>query len=287
MIAITGASGQLGRLVIQSLLTTVPASDVIAVVRQPESVKDLAAKGVQVRQADYGKPESLLAAFQGVDKLLLISSNELGQRAVQHQNAIDAAKAAGVTLLAYTSLLRADTSPLGLAQEHVVTETYLKASGLAYVLLRNGWYTENYLASIAPALQHGAFIGSAAQGRVATAARADYAEAAAAVLTRPGQEGKTYELAGDQAYTLSEFAEELSRQTGKTIPYVNLPKADYKGALLGAGLPEGLAELIADSDEGASKGGLFDSGRQLGELIGRATTPLTTLMKAALLQVPA
>ena len=287
MIAITGASGQLGRLVIQSLLTTVPASDVIAVVRQPESVKDLAAKGVQVRQADYGKPESLLAAFQGVDKLLLISSNELGQRAVQHQNAIDAAKAAGVTLLAYTSLLRADTSPLGLAQEHVVTETYLKASGLAYVLLRNGWYTENYLASIAPALQHGAFIGSAAQGRVATAARADYAEAAAAVLTRPGQEGKTYELAGDQAYTLSEFAEELSRQTGKTIPYVNLPKADYKGALLGSGLPEGLAELIADSDEGASKGGLFDSGRQLGELIGRATTPLTTLMKAALLQVPA
>ena len=287
MIAITGASGQLGRLVIQSLLTTVPASDVIAVVRQPESVKDLAAKGVQVRQADYGKPESLLAAFQGVDKLLLISSNELGQRAVQHQNAIDAAKAAGVTLLAYTSLLRADTSPLGLAQEHVVTETYLKASGLAYVLLRNGWYTENYLASIAPAWQHGAVIGSAAQGRVATAARADYAEAAAAVLTRPGQEGKTYELAGDQAYTLSEFAEELSRQTGKTIPYVNLPKADYKGALLGAGLPEGLAELIADSDEGASKGGLFDSGRQLGELIGRATTPLTTLMKAALLQVPA
>lgn len=282
MIAITGASGQLGRLVIQSLLKTVPAAEIIAVVRKPESVADLAAKGVQVRKADYTQPDALRAALTGVDKLLLISSSEVGQRTAQHQNVVDAAKSAGVKLLAYTSLLHADTSPLALAQEHVATEAYIKASGLAHVMLRNGWYTENYLASVAPALQHGAFIGSAAEGRIASAARADYADAAAAVLTQPGQAGKVYELAGDDSYSLSEFAAELSRQSGKTVPYVNLPQADFKGALLGAGLPEGLADLLADSDVGASKGGLFDGSRQLSALIGRPTTTLASLMKTAL-----
>lgn len=282
MIAITGASGQLGRLVIQSLRNQVSASDIIAVVRNPASVADLAAQGIQVRQADYTHPESLATAFVGVDKVLLISSSEVGQRRSQHQNVVDAAKRAGVDLLAYTSLLHADTSPLGLAQEHLDTEAYIKASGLPHVLLRNGWYTENYLASVAPALQHGAFIGSAAEGRIASAGRADYAEAAAAVLTQTAQAGKVYELAGDEAYTLGEFAAELSRQSGKTVPYVNLSQADFKGALLGAGLPEGLAELLADSDVGASKGGLFDGGHQLSALIGHPTTPLTVLMQAAL-----
>ncbi len=281
MIAVTGASGQLGRLVIQSLLTQVSASDIVAVVRKPDSVSDLAAQGVQVRKADYTQPDALSAAFAGVEKLLLISSSEVGQRAPQHRNVVDAAKRAGVKLLAYTSLLHADTSPLALAREHLDTEAYIKASGIPYAMLRNGWYTENYLASVAPALQHGAFIGSAGEGRIASAARADYAAAAAAVLTLPGQEGKTYELAGDDAYTLTEFAAELSRQAGKTVPYVNLSKADFKGALLGAGLPEGLAELLADSDVGASQGGLFDGGRQLGGLIGRPTTALSDLMKAA------
>lgn len=283
MIAITGASGQLGRLVIQSLLKQVPASRLIALVRKPDSVADLAAQGVQVRQADYTQPDSLERALAGVEKLLLVSSSELGQRLVQHQNVVDAAKKTGVKLLAYTSLLHVDTSPLGLAQEHLATEAYIRSSGLPFVFLRNGWYTENYLASVKPALQHGAFIGSAGQGRIASAARADYAEAAAAVLAKGAQAGTVYELAGDTAYTLAELAAELSRQSGQTVPYVNLGEADFKGALLGAGLPEGVAALLADSDVGASRGGLFDDSHQLSQLIGRPTTPLDALMKTALL----
>ncbi len=282
MIVITGATGQLGRLVIQSLLGKVPAAQIVAAVRQPARAADLAALGVQVRQADYTQPATLDAAFKGATKVLLISSSEIGQRDAQHRNVVDAAKRAGVSLLAYTSLLHADTSPLGLSADHKATEAYIKAAGLPYVFLRNGWYNENYLASIQPALQHGAFIGSAGEGRIASAARADYAEAAATVLTQDGQAGKTYELAGDAAYTLSEFAAELSRQSGKTVPYVNLPQAEYRQALLGAGLPEPLADLLADSDVGASKGGLYDGGKQLSRLIGRPTTPLATSMKQAL-----
>ena len=282
MIVITGASGQLGRLVIQSLLTKVPANRIVAAVRNPQKASDLAALGVQVRRADYTDSASLDAAFQGAEKVLLISSSEVGQRLAQHRNAIDAAKRAGVALLAYTSLLHADTSPLGLAGEHVATEAWLKQSGVPFVLLRNGWYTENYLASIPPALQHGAFIGSAGEGRIASAARADYAEAAAIALTRPEQSGKVYELAGDDAYTLAGFAAELSRQSGKAIPYVDMPENEYKSALIGAGLPEAIAGLLADSDSGASRGGLFDDTRQLSALIGRPTTPLAVSMRAAL-----
>lgn len=281
MIVITGASGQLGRLVIEELLKKLPAGEIVAAVRNPEKVSDLAARGVQVRLADYTKPTTLDAAFQGAEKILLISSSEVGQRATQHRNAIDAAKRSGVGLLAYTSILRADTSPLGLAGEHKETEAMLKASGLPHVLLRNGWYTENYLASIPPALQHGAYIGSAGEGKIASAARADYAAAAAAVLTSDGHAGKVHELAGDEAYTLTELAAEITRQSGKTVVYKNLPEADFKGALMGAGLPEAFAGLLADSDVGASKGGLFDDGHQLSQLIGRPTVSLATLVKAA------
>ena len=282
MIVISGASGQLGHLVIQSLLAKVPASQIVAAVRNPERASDLAALGVQIRKADYTDPASLDAAFQGAEKVLLISSSEVGLREAQHRNVIDAVKKAGVSLLAYTSLLHVDTSPLGLAGEHAATEAYLGQSGVPFVLLRNGWYTENYLASIPPALQHGAFIGSAGEGRIASAARADYAEAAAVALTTPDQSGKVYELAGDESYTLAEFAAELSRQSGKQIPYVNLPESEFKAALVGAGLPEPLAGLLADSDAGASKGGLFDDKRQLSTLIGRPTTPLAALIQAAL-----
>jgi NAD(P)H dehydrogenase (quinone) len=282
MIVITGATGQLGRLVIQSLLSKLPASEIVAAVRNPARAADLAAQGVQVRKADYTDPASLEAAFQGAEKVLLISSSEVGQRAAQHRNVIDAAKKAGVALLAYTSILRADTSPLGLAAEHAATEAYLRESGLPFVLLRNGWYTENYLASVQPALQQGAFIGSAGDGRISSAARADYAEAAAVALTAPSQAGKIYELAGDDSYTLAEFAAELSRQSGKQIPYVNLPEGEYKAALLGAGLPEPIAGLLAASDVGASKGGLFYDERQLSALIGRPTMALASLMQAAL-----
>jgi NAD(P)H dehydrogenase (quinone) len=282
MIVVTGATGQLGRLVIASLLKKVPAAQIVAAVRNVEKAKDLAAQGVQVRQADYTQPASWDAALKGADKVLLISSSEIGQRAKQHQSVIDAAKRAGVKLLAYTSVLRADTSVLGLADEHRETEAAIRASGVPHVFLRNGWYTENYAMGIPTALSLGAVYGCAGDGRISSAARADYAEAAAAVLTSEGQAGKTYELAGDSSYTLGEFAAEISRQSGKTINYVNLPEAEYKKALLGAGLPEFLAQLLADSDTGVSKGALFDEGKQLSKLIGRPTTPLAEMVKKAL-----
>ena len=282
MIVVTGANGQLGRLVIQSLLRKVPAAHIVAAVRNPAKATDLAALGVQLRQADYNEPATLDAAFAGAEKVLLISSSEVGQRTTQHRNAIDAAQRAGVKLIAYTSLLHATGSPLALAEEHLATEAYLQAAGVPHVLLRNGWYTENYLASIPPALQHGAFIGCAGEGRIASAARADYAQAAATVLTLPDQAGKVYELAGDTSYTLAEFAAELSRQAGKAVPYVNLPEAEFKAALIGAGLPDGLAFVLADSDAGAAKGALFDEQRQLSALIGRPTASLASLLESAL-----
>ncbi|MBU4681569.1 SDR family oxidoreductase [Cedecea davisae] len=282
MIAITGASGQLGRLVVEDLLKTVDAAEVVTVVRNPAKVEDFASRGVQVRAADYGDVSALAKAFSGVEKVLLISSSEVGQRTVQHKNIIEAAKQAGVKLIAYTSLLHADRSPLALADEHVATEQLLQASGVPFVLLRNGWYTENYLASVPPAVQHGVFIGSAGEGKIASATRADYAAAAAKVLTLDNQAGKVYELAGDQAWTLAELAAEVSKQSGKPVVYQNLSEADFKAALQGAGLPEGFADLLANSDSGAEKGGLFDDGHQLSKLIGRPTTSLRDSVKIAL-----
>ncbi|PKO89771.1 MAG: NAD(P)-dependent oxidoreductase [Betaproteobacteria bacterium HGW-Betaproteobacteria-12] len=282
MIVITGASGQLGRLVIDALLQQLPAGEIVAAVRHPAKVADLAARGVQVRLADYDQPDTLAAAFAGADQLLLISGSEVGRRVPQHRAVIAAAKAAGVGLLAYTSLLHADTSPLPLAAEHRETEALIGAAGLPAVILRNGWYTENYLAGVPVALQHGALLGSAGDGRIASAARADYAAAAAAVLTRADQAGRIYELAGDEAYTLAELAAEITRQAGQTVAYQNLPASEFTAVLLAAGLPEGLATLLAESDVGASKGGLFDASRQLSQLIGRPTTPFAALLKSQL-----
>ncbi|MDV7022457.1 SDR family oxidoreductase [Atlantibacter subterranea] len=282
MIAVTGATGHLGQWVIEKLLATHNAQDLVAIVRNPAKAQTLADKGVQVREADYGNPAALASALQGVEKLLLISSSEVGQRAVQHRNIIDAAKSAGVQLIAYTSLLRADSSPLGLHVEHVATENYLAQSGVPYVLLRNGWYSENYLASVPAALEHGAFIGSAGEGKIASASREDYAEAAVKVLSLDNQAGKVYELAGDNAWTLAELTEKISALTGKTVVYNNLSEADFAAALQGAGLPEGFARLLADSDVGASKGGLFDDGHQLSRLIGRPTTTIDDSLKAVL-----
>ena len=282
MIAITGATGQLGRFVIEALLKKVPAEEIVAAVRTPAKAADLAAQGITVRQADYSQPETLRAAFGGVDKLLLISGSEVGQREAQHKAVIEAAQAAGVGFIAYTSLLHADTSPLGLGVEHRATEALLKASGIPFALLRNGWYTENYAASIPPALAHHAFIGAAGEGRIASAARQDYAEAAAEVMSREDQAGKVYELAGDDSYTLAQFAAEIAAQSGEKVDYVNLSQADFAAALKGAGLPEGLAEMLADSDAGAEKGGLYNDSRQLSKLIGRPTTPWQTVVRAAL-----
>jgi len=280
---VTGASGQLGRLVIDGLLKTVPASQIGVLVRSEKAAAEFAARGLHVHQGDYCRPETLTAAFAGVDRALLISSSEIGQRTAQHRNAIEAARQAGVKLLAYTSLLHAETSPLGLAEEHRQTEAALKASGVPHALLRNGWYSENYAASIPAALAHGAVLGSADAGRIASAARADYAEAAVRVLTAAEpQAGRIYELAGDASYTLAEFAAELSKQSGKAVAYRDLPQADYQAALVGAGLPGPFAALLADSDAGAAKGALFDDSHTLSQLIGRPTTPIAATISAAL-----
>jgi NAD(P)H dehydrogenase (quinone) len=282
MIVVTGATGQLGHLVIAALLKKMPASKIVAAVRNVEKAKDLEAMCVQIRYADYNKPETWDTALKGAERVLLISSSEIGQRARQHRSVIDAAKRAGVKLLAYTSVLHADTSPLGLAAEHRDTEAMLRASGVPYVLLRHSWYTENYTSGVPAALAHGAVYGCAGDGRIASATRADYAEADVAALTAEDQAGRIHELAGDTSYTLTELAAEISRQSGKNIGYVNLPEAGYKNVLLKAGLPEAVAALLADSDTGVSKGGLFDDGHQLSKLIGRLTTPLATSVAAAM-----
>jgi NAD(P)H dehydrogenase (quinone) len=282
MIVITGATGQLGRLVIPALLKKVPAPSVVAAVRNPDKAKDLAALGVQVRKADYNQPKDLDAPLRDAEKVLLISSSEVGQRARQHRAVIDAAKRAGVKLLAYTSILRADTSSLGLAGEHKETEAAIRASGIPFVFLRNSWYMENYASTIKSALSLGSIYGCAGDGRISAATRADYAEAAAAALTADSQAGKVYELAGDTGFTMAELAAEISRQSGKTIGYVNLSEPEYKKALLVAGVPETYAGLLADSDIGISKGGLFDDRRQLSKLIGRPTTPLAAVVRGML-----
>ena len=282
MIVVTAATGQLGRLVIANLLKTTPAAQIVAAVRDPAKAADLAAQGVQVRRADYTDPASLDAAFAGASKVLLISSNDLGNRVAQHRNAIDAAARAKVSLLAYTSVLHADRSTLGLAGEHRETEAAVRASGVPYTLLRNGWYIENHTVSLGGAVAHGALAGGAGEGRISAAARADYAEAAAVVLTKAGAVEQVYELAGDSGFTLAELAAEVSRQSGKAIPFHNLPQQEYRDLLVSVGLPAPLAELIADSDAQAAKGALFDDSRTLSKLIGHPTISLADAVKAAL-----
>jgi NAD(P)H dehydrogenase (quinone) len=274
MIALTGATGQLGQFVVEALLKSVPAKEIVAIVRNPAKAEALSKQGLIVRQGDYNDQAALTQALAGVEKLLLISSSEVGQRAAQHRNVINAAKAAGVKFIAYTSLLHADTSPLGLHVEHVETEKLLAESGIPFALLRNGWYSENYLASAPAALAHGVFIGAAGEGKIASATRADYAAAAARVISEEGHAGRVYELAGDKAWTLSDLAALLSEASGKKVVYQNLSEADFAAALKGAGLPDGLAEMLADSDIGASKGGLFDDSQTLSKLIGRPTTSI-------------
>jgi NAD(P)H dehydrogenase (quinone) len=283
MYAITGATGHLGQLVIATLLKQkVAPGQIIAIARDPAKASDLAAKGLVVRKADYNQPATLGPALQGADKVLLISGNEVGRRVPQHKAVIDAAKTAKVKLLAYTSALHANNTSLELAAEHRETEALLKASGLAHVLLRNGWYTENYTGSIAAVLQHGVLIGCSGEGRISAATRPDFAEAAAAVLVAQDQAGRTYELAGDEAFTRADLAAEISRQSGKKINNVNLTEADYKAALVSAGLPEPIAGALAQSDTATAQGALFDDSHQLSKLIGRPTTPLKDAIAAAL-----
>lgn len=274
-IAITGATGQLGKLALSAIKAR--GGSAIALARDPAKAAGL---GVEVRAFDYTKPDA--AALKGVETFVLISSNDFNDRLGQHRRAIDAAKAAGVKRVIYTSLLRAGTSPMQLAADHKATEEYLATTGLATTMLRNGWYTENHTGSLGGAIAAGALIGSAGSGRFSAAARADYAEAIAVTALGSGHEGKVYELGGDQSYTYGDMAAEVSRQTGKSIGYNDLPAEAYAGILQSFGLPEGFAKVLADSDVQAGKGALEENSKTLSRLIGRPTTPMAVSVKAAL-----
>ena len=281
-VLVTAATGQLGRLVVESLLRKVPAADIAVAVRSPEKAADLAALGVDVRQADYAQPETVRAALAGVDRVLLISGTDMGERVDQHRTVIEAAKEAGVGLLAYTSALHADDATFGLADDHKATEAVLRASGVPFALLRNGWYNENYTAQIGTYLQYGAVTGSAGEGRVASAARRDYAEAAAVVLTTDGHQNAVYELSGDTAWSFPELAAEIAAQSGKPVAYHDVPAEEHVRILIGAGLPEPVARMFVDVDAGIARGELAATPGDLSRLIGRPTTPLAVAVKAAL-----
>jgi NAD(P)H dehydrogenase (quinone) len=274
-IAITAATGQLGRLAIAALQAR--GQTPIALVRDPAKAADL---GVPVRAFDYFTAAP--GALEGVDELVLISSNDFNDRTGQHARVIAAAKAAGVGRIIYTSILKGAASPLILVQDHIVTEADLHASGLPVTILRNGWYTENYTGSLAGALAAGAMVGTAGEARLSTAARADYAEAIAVVATEDGHVGQIYELAGDTAHTLGDIAAEVSRQTGKPLPYADMPADAYMALLISFGLPDGLVRALADADTHAKAGHLFDDSKTLSRLIGRPTTPMAATVAAAL-----
>ncbi|WP_069769200.1 MULTISPECIES: SDR family oxidoreductase [unclassified Streptomyces] len=280
-IVVTGATGHLGRHVVEQLLDKVPADRITAVVRDEAKAADLAARGVKLAVADYNAPETFDSVFAAGDKVLLISGNEFDKgRPAQHQVVIDAAKAAGVALLAYTSAPGALSAAL--ADDHRTTEQALLASGLPYTLLRNGWYHENYTENLAPVLEHDAVVAAAGEGRVSSASRADYAAAAVAVLTGEGHENKTYELGGDEAWSFAEYAAELSRQTGREIVYNAVSTEVLTGILAGAGLPGPLAAILAGVDASIEKGELVVTGGDLSRLAGRPTTPLAEAITAAL-----
>jgi NAD(P)H dehydrogenase (quinone) len=278
---ITGASGQLGRLVVEHVRRLNPDADITAMVRTPQAADELAPFRVTTRIADYTNPASLDAPLGGIDRLLLISSSVLGQRVAHHKNVIEAATRAGVSLIAYTSILRADTSELSLAAEHLATEKMLRESGLPFVILRNSWYLENDTAMLAPAVAHGAIIGSAGDGRLSSASRSNYAEAAALVLVHGAPAGTVYELAGDDAFTLTQLAAAVSRRTGKMVTYRNMSEADFRSALFGMGLPDAMATMLAETSAATAKGALEDHGHVLSRLIGHSTTSLADAVAAA------
>lgn len=273
-IAVTGATGQLGRLALADLKSRgIPA---IALARDPSK----APAGHDARAFDYSRPDA--GALQGVTTLALISSSSFDDRAGDHARAIAAAKQAGVGRIVYTGILKGPASPMKIAADHIATERMLAESGIPHTVLRNGWYTENYTGSLGAAVAHGAMIGSAGEGRVSGAARADYALALAVVASTEGHEGRAYELAGDSAFSLAEMAAEVSRITGRTIPYTSLPETVYAGILEGFGLPPAFAALLADADAQAAQGALQDDSRTLSRLIGRPTTPMAATVAAAL-----
>jgi NAD(P)H dehydrogenase (quinone) len=278
-ILVTGATGQLGALIVKHLLQKLPASSVVAAGRNAAK----APQGVEFRRVDYNDPGSLDAAMRGITRVVLVSGSEVGRRVPQHKAVIDAAKRAGVKLLGYTSILKANTNPFILAAEHRGTEEVLAASGQPYILLRNGWYTENYLGTATIAIQHGVIQSASGRGRFSTASRDDYAAGAAALILRDGHRpGQAYELAGSTSFSKQELAELLSRKSGKPVVVKDLTEGQYVEALMQAGLPEPFAKVLADSDANSAQGWLFDDSRTLEQAIGRPTTTLEQTLDALL-----
>ncbi|WP_369141072.1 NmrA family NAD(P)-binding protein [Modestobacter versicolor] len=283
MIAVTGATGQLGRLVVTGLLDAgVPAGEVVAVVRTPEKAADLAGRGVQVRQADYTDEAALVSALQGVDRLLLVSGNEVGQRVPQHTNVLQAAKTAGVGLVVYTSAPKADDTSLPLAPEHIATERLIADFGIPAVVLRNNWYLENYAAPIGQAADTGELSGSSGAGRIAAATRADFAAGAVAVLTAEQPPVGVHELGGDEAFTMAELAAAVAAETGREVTFRDLSAEEHLSTLVGAGLPEGTAQFVVGLDQSIAQGALDTGSTTLSQLAGRPTTTLAEYVRTAL-----
>ncbi|GGM94752.1 NAD(P)-dependent oxidoreductase [Lentzea pudingi] len=282
MIVVTGATGHLGRLVVEALARKIPADQIVATVRNPEKAGGLAALGVHVRTADYDQPSTLTEAFAGAEKLLLVSGSEIGRRVPQHTAVVRAAKAAGVNHLVYTSVLGADTSTTVVAPEHRATEEVVRASGIPFTFLRNGWYTENYEQAVAQALATGAILGSAGEGKVGGVPRADYADAAVKVLTSTGHDNTVYELAADEAWSYADLAESVGRIAGKPISYQDVPAEQHRAILLGAGLPEPIANMLVDNDRAIAAGELASDSADLRALLGRPTTSLDDAVAALL-----
>jgi NAD(P)H dehydrogenase (quinone) len=282
---ITGASGHLGRLVVEQLLAAgTPPAQIVATGRDVDKLADLARNGVTVRRADFADPSTLDDAFVGADAMLLVSTTTVGERFDNARNAIDAAARAGVSRIVYTSIVNASTAQMTLADAHRRTEDYLRDSGSAFVILRNGWYLENYTEQLPMIIQYHALLGSAHDGLVSAASRRDYAAAAAAVLTQDGHLGATYELGGTP-FTLTELAATISDVLGTHIAYQDMSVADYTGVLTAAGLPPEMAAAVADADAGLARGELFTASDDLVKLIGRpATTAHEAVQNAATIE---
>jgi NAD(P)H dehydrogenase (quinone) len=279
--AVTGATGPLGRLAVEELLARgVPASDVVAIVRNPEKAADLAARGVVIRTADYSQPETLPAALEGVTVLLLVSGNEVGRRVAQHGAVIEAAKAAGVDRIAYTSITRADTTQSPLAPEHKATEELLRNSGVPFTILRNNWYHENYTGQLGQYLERGEVVAIDGNARIAAAARADFAAAAAATLVGEGHDNAVYELTGP-GITLAELAETISDVTGTKVAYRDATAAELAAGMQAAGLDEGLAGFLVALEESTARGDLDHTSDDLTRLIGRPAGSLADAVRAA------
>lgn len=283
-IVVTGATGQLGRLTVEALLRRgTPAADIIATGRDVSGIEDLADRGITVRRADFADTDGLAEAFAGADRLLLVSASvPVGERVANHRRVIDAAASAGVSLVVYTSTTHADTATTVIGATHAETEEYLRDRGTPSVLLRNGWYLENYTGQLPQILQNGTVVGAAGDGRISAASRADYAEAAAVVLTTEGHTGAVYELGGDESFTLTELAAAISAAAGKHVSYTDLPVTDFARALAAAGLPAELAEVLADADRGMNRGEMHTDSGDLRRLIGRPPVTLAEALAAAL-----